>query len=156
MTSNPDINILIGKELGISEWVKITQDMVNQFGELTLDRQWIHTDVEKAKLHMPETGTIVHGYFTLSLISYLMGTVMKKALPASHGHRIKRIINYGLNKVRFTDVVPVGSRVRIKVTLDEAEDTPKGAQFTYGVTMETEGREKPALITQCIVYYILG
>lgn len=156
MTNNQEINNLIGTELGTSEWFEFTQDMVNKFADLTNDHQWIHTDVEKAKQYMPETGTIVHGFFTVSMISYLMGGVLKQKLPASHGSKIKRIINYGMNKLRYTDMVPVGSRVRVKVTLNEAEDTTKGRQIVYGVTMETEGREKPALVAECVVFYILG
>lgn len=156
MTNNQEINDLIGKELGTSDWFQFTQEMVNQFADVTHDHQWIHTDVEKAKKLMPGVGTIVHGFFTVSMISHLMGSVLKQSLPASHGARIKRIINYGLNKLRYTDMVPVGSRVRVKVTLNEAEDTPKGRQMVYGVTMETEGREKPALVTEAVVFYILA
>jgi len=156
MTSDQEINKLVGKELGTSEWFQFTQEMVDQFADITHDHQWIHTDVEKAKQLMPDTGTIVHGFFTVSMISYLMGSVLKQNLPASHGSRIKRIINYGLNKLRYTDMVPVGSRVRVKVTLNKAEDTPKGRQMEYGVTMETEGRSKPALVTEAVVFYILA
>lgn len=156
MTNNPDINSLIGTELGESEWFQFTQEMVDKFADLTLDNQWIHTDVEKAKKFMPDTGTIVHGFFTVSMISYLMGSVLKQKLPVSHGSKIKRIINYGLNKLRYTDMVPVGSRVRVKVTMNSAEDLPKGRQIVYGITMETEGREKPALVTESVVFYILG
>jgi len=156
MTNNQEINDLIGKELGTSDWFTFTQDMVNQFADLTLDHQWIHTDVEKAKKFMPETGTIVHGFFTVSMIAHLMGSVLKKQLPNSHSSKIKRIINYGLNKLRYTDMVPVGSKVRVRVTLNNAEDTPKGRQMVYGVTMETEGRDKPALVTEAVVFYILG
>lgn len=156
MTNNDEINKLIGTELGVSDWFQFTQEMVDKFAELTHDHQWIHCDVKKAKVLMPETGTIVHGFFTVSMISHLMGSVLREKMPKSHGAKIKRIINYGLNKLRYTDMVPVGSRVRVKVTLNEAEDTPKGRQVVYGITMETEGREKPALVTEAVVFYILG
>jgi len=156
MTNNQEINDLFGKELGVSEWFTFTQEMVNQFAFLTRDHQWIHTNVEKAKQLMPETGTIVHGFFTVSMISYLVSSVLKNTLPKSHESKIKSIINYGLNKLRYTDMVPVGSRVRVRVTLNNAEDTPKGRQIVYGVVMETEGRSKPALVTESVVFYVLG
>lgn len=153
MTNNQEINELIGKELGVSEWLQVTQDMVNQFAEVTRDPQWIHIDVERAKKFMPETGTIVHGYFTLSLLTPMMKEASK--LPASFTGRIKSIINYGINKLRFTNAVPVGSNIRARVKLVEAEATPKGTQITYGVTVEIEGKEKPALISENVVFYIL-
>lgn len=153
MTNNQEINDLIGKELGVSEWIQITQEMVNTFADVTQDPQWIHVDVEKAKKFMPETGTIVHGYFTMSLLTPMMKQATN--LPNSFRVRIKSIINYGINKLRFTSAVPVGSKIRAKVLLADAEDTPKGTQLTYGVTVEIDGAPKPALVAETLVFYIL-
>lgn len=155
MTNNQDVNNLIGTELGVSEWFTITQEMVNQFAELTHDSQWIHVNVIKAKQHMPDTGTIVHGFYTASMTSYLMGQVLKGSLPVSFTSRISRIINYGINRLRFTNAVPVGSNIRAKVSVVDAESTPKGIQITYGVSMEIEGKDKPALVSENVVFYLL-
>lgn len=148
-----DLTKLVGTELGKSKWMLITQDMVNKFARLTQDEQWIHVDVERARHAMPETGTIVHGFFTTSLLSAMLAQAV--TLPDEFRSRIVNVINYGINNLRFTGVVPVGSRVRGLVTLNEYKDTPKGAQLTFGVTVEIEGRDKPALIAEVVVLYNL-
>ena len=151
MTNNPKLAELIGKELGVSDWFEITQQAVNMFARVTHDNQWIHTDVAQAQKFMPETGTIVHGFFTMSMVSHLMNTVLVAKLPESiFGARVKKKINYGVNKLRFTDVVPVGSRIRARITINDVEDIDGGCKMTYGVVIETEGREKPALVAECL------
>ena len=95
----------VGEELGVSEWVQIDQDRVNKFADATGDHQWIHIDVERAKRELPTKGTIAHGYLTLSLIPFLAARI-------SRIDGVSRGINYGSNKVRFTNMVTVGSRVR--------------------------------------------
>jgi acyl dehydratase len=150
MTNDQELSKLIGKELGVSEWHEVTQDAVNLFGRVTHDEQWIHCDVDRASKAMPETGTIAHGYYTMSMISFLMGSVLKGKMPEGFRERIKKKINYGINKLRFTDVVPVGSRIRTRITINDIDDMPNGYKLTVGVVMETEGREKPALIAECV------
>ena len=151
MTNNPELKELIGTELGVSDWFEITQQAVNLFGKITHDNQWIHTDVAQAKKFMPETGTIVHGFFTMSMVSHLMNTVLMATLPEHiFGSRIKKKINYGINKLRFTDVVPVGSRIRARVTVNDIDEFDGGIKMTDGIVMETENRPKPALVAECI------
>jgi acyl dehydratase len=149
-----ELTALVGTELGRSDWIHITQDMVDRFARITGDEQWIHVDVDRARQYMPATGTIVHGYFTLSLVSQMMAQAV--ALPDSIKSRLRSTINYGINKLRFTNTVPVGSRVRGVVTLVAVDDTVKGLQITYGVTVEIEGQDRPALVSENLVLYILG
>src|SRR6266705_158804 len=113
--SPKDLAAHIGKELGPSEWVTVDQAMIDKFAEATGDHQWIHVDVERAKREMPGGKTIAHGYLTLSLVPRLGATLVKVA-------KRRRGINYGSNKIRFTNVVPAGSRVRLRqriVAVDE-------------------------------------
>jgi len=151
MNNVDKLKILVGRELGVSDWHHITQDMVNKFADLTDDHQWIHTDVERATAAFPDTGTIVHGYFTLSLVSKFVHGTVKLPIRAD----IKSIINYGLDKVRFLTVVPVGSNVRGRVTLKSADPTDAGAKIVYAVTVEIEGQDKPAAYVENVVSYIL-
>jgi acyl dehydratase len=149
-----ELTALVGTELGRSDWIHITQDMVDRFARITGDEQWIHVDVDRARQYMPATGTIVHGYFTLSLVSQMMAQAV--TLPDSVKNRLRSTINYGINRLRFTNTVPVGSRVRGVVTLVAVDDTAKGLQITYGVTVEIEGQDRPALVSENLVLYILG
>ena len=136
-----DIQSLVGQEIGASEWVLIDQDRVNKFADATGDHQWIHVDVEKAKQFMG--GTIAHGYLTLSLIPWLGSQIMSI-------EGVSRGINYGSNKVRFTNMVPVGSKVRARVTLKDAQPKSGGYQVTNVVTMEIEGQERPAMVAETL------
>ncbi len=131
-----------GNEIGVSEWVQIDQDRINKFADATGDHQWIHVDPERAKkeLGMP---TIAHGYLTLSLLPYLMGMV-STVKSATRG------INYGSNSVRFTQMVPVGSKVRARVKLKDAQPKAGGWQVTNEVTMEIEGQERPAMVAETL------
>ena len=131
-----------GKEIGVSEWVQIDQDRINKFADATGDHQWIHIDPERTKkeLGMP---TIAHGYLTLSLLPFLMSKV-------SSIKSVSRGINYGSNQVRFTNMVPVGSRVRARVTLKDAQPKSGGFQLTNEVTMEIEGQERPAMVAETL------
>ena len=98
----------VGQEIGVSDWVEVTQERINQFAEATGDHQWIHVDVERAKKDMPGGKTIAHGFLTLSLIPMLNHQI-------SHINNVRNGINYGCNKVRFTSPVPAGSRVRARL-----------------------------------------
>ena len=136
-----DIQSLVGQEIGASEWVLIDQDRVNKFADATGDHQWIHVDVEKAKQFMG--GTIAHGYLTLSLIPWLGSQIMSI-------EGVSRGINYGSNKVRFTNMVPVGSRVRARQKLLGVEPKGGGLQLTNEITIEIEGKDRPACIAETI------
>src|SRR3954463_15695826 len=109
-----DLKAHIGKTIGTSEWVLVDQAMINAFADATGDHQWIHVDVERAKTEMPGGKTIAHGYLTLSLLPMLMGQIVRY-------QGISRGINYGSDKVRFTNPVPAGSRVRARQRLKEVE-----------------------------------
>ena len=137
-----DLKTKIGQHLGYSEWLEVTQERVNQFADATDDHQWIHVDVERAKAG-PFGGPIAHGYLTLSLAVPLLAQVMRV-------EGVRMGINYGLNKVRFTSPVPVGSRIRVGATLNAVEDIQGGAQSTFGLTFEIEGKDKPACVAEGI------
>lgn len=141
--SKDDYLAKVGEKLGTSDWTEITQDRINVFADATDDHQWIHVDEEKAKAG-PFGKTIAHGYLTLSLGPHLMRDVI--AAPGA-----KMGLNYGLNKVRFTNPVPVGSKVRLHATLVEAKEVePNGIQAVYDVEFEIDGEEKPACVAQWI------
>ena len=131
----------LGKNLGVSDYVELSQERINLFADATLDHQWIHVDVEKAKQFMG--GTIAHGYLTLSLIPWLGSQIMSI-------EGVSRGINYGSNKVRFTNMVPVGSKVRAKQKLLGVEPKGGGLQLTNEITIEIEGKDRPACIAETI------
>ena len=138
-----EISQHIGQETGVSEWVLIDQDRVNKFADATGDHQWIHIDVERAKRELPTKGTIAHGYLTLSLIPFLASKI-------SRIDGVSRGVNYGSNKVRFANMVPVGSRVRARSKMIAAEPKGPGMQITNEVTIEIEGQERPACVAETI------
>ena len=138
-----DLAGLIGQEVGVSEWVQIDQDRINKFAEATGDHQWIHVDVARAKTEMPGGKTIAHGYLTLSLIP-MLGAQILRVTGVSRG------INYGSNKIRFTNTVPVGSKVRAKQKLVGVEPRAGGLQMTNEMTIEIEGQDRPACIAETI------
>jgi acyl dehydratase len=142
-----ELKTLVGQELGVGDWVEITQDRVNQFADVTGDHQWIHVDVERAKAS-PLGGPIAHGFLTLSLIPLLGQTRegVKVSLP------YKQVFNYGLNRVRFISPVKVGARVRMRTTLQALEEPGPGVvQMTSLQTIEIEGGDKPAMVAESLV-----
>jgi len=142
---NPkDLAQHIGRQLGPSEWITVDQDMIDKFAEATGDHQWIHVDVERAKKEMPGGKTIAHGFLTLSLLPRLAPMLLQVK------HR-KRGINYGSNKIRFTNTVPAGSRIRLRQTIKNVEDVPdNGVRVTYESVIEIEGQERPAMVAENI------
>jgi acyl dehydratase len=134
---------LAGQEIGVSDWVEITQERINAFADATGDHQWIHVNVEMAKTMMPGGKTIAHGYLTLSLIPWLTGGMLQI-------EGVTRGINYGSNKVRFTNMVPVGSKLRARQKLLSAEPKGGGLQLTNEVTIEIEGQQRPACVAETI------
>ena len=134
----------IGQELGPSEWITVTQEMIDKFADATGDHQWIHVDVERAKRDMPGGKTIAHGYLTLSLLPRLAPTLMTV-------EKRSRGINYGSNKVRFISPVPAGARVRLKQRIMKAEEVDGGGVRIYNeMTMEVEGGQRPAMVAETI------
>jgi acyl dehydratase len=142
-TTFDDLAKLAGTETGVSDWVTVDQDRINKFADATGDHQWIHVDVERAKALMPGGKTIAHGYLTLSLIPWLTGDFLSI-------QGVTRGINYGSNKVRFINMVPVGSRVRARAKLMAAEPKSGGMQMTTEVTIEIDGQDKPACVAETI------
>jgi acyl dehydratase len=142
-TTFEEIEAAAGQEIGVTDWVQITQDRVDQFAEATGDHQWIHVDVEKAKTG-PFGGTIAHGYLTLSLVPWLGSQVFGLETPGAK-------LNYGVNKVRFPNPVMVGASVRARVSVGEVVDIPAGKQLTLGYVIEIEGQDKPACVAETVV-----
>jgi acyl dehydratase len=132
-----------GQEIGTSEWVTIDQDRVNKFADATGDHQWIHIDVERAKRELPTKGTIAHGYLTVSLIPWLGAQIMRV-------DGVTRGINYGSNKVRFTNMVPVGSKVRAKLKILNVDAKAGGKQIVSEYTIEIQGQDRPACVAETI------
>ena len=140
----------IGQELGVSDWVTVDQDMIDKFAEATGDHQFIHVDVEKAKM-TPFGGTIAHGFLTLSLLPRLAA---EADMPRPEG--VKMGVNYGGNKVRFLTPVKSGSRVRGRFKLLDLEEKRPGQwQQTQEFTVEIEGESKPALIAEWISQFFV-
>ena len=134
-----DLPGLLGTEVGVSDWLQITQDRVNLFADATGDHQWIHVDVERATREIG--GPIAHGYLTLSLIPHLSAGM----LPVKG---VTRGINYGSDKVRFTNMVRVGKRVRLRQKLIGVEPKAGGVQIKNLCTIEIEGEERPACVAE--------
>src|SRR5713226_2471450 len=142
-----ELRTLAGQEVAQSDWIEITQPLIDAFAETTGDRQWIHTDAERAKTESPFGRTIAHGFLTLSLLSRLAS----QALQVQGD--FKMAINYGLNRVRFPAPVPVGSRLRGRFTLQSVEDLTGCVQVICAVTEEVEGEAKPSVVSQCDMRY---
>lgn len=147
VTSVAEMKELIGQEIGLSDWLEITQERVNQFADATGDHQYIHVDPERAKQTF-FGGTVAHGYLTLSLIPYL-GSMRQSGVKMQLGGRMG--VNYGLNKVRFISPVHVGKRIRMRTKLVAVEEIgDRAVQTTSEQTIEIEGEEKPACVAETI------
>jgi acyl dehydratase len=138
----------VGKEIHTSPWIEVTARRVLAFAEATGDHQWIHVDPERAARESPYGGAIAHGYLTLSLYPMLRGLV-EEATPLFPG--VQRVINYGINKLRFPSAVRVGSRVRARCTLVSVEEISGGLQLTENCAIEIEGEAKPACVAELIM-----
>ncbi|MGB3483000.1 MAG: MaoC family dehydratase [Mycobacterium sp.] len=130
-------------DLGTSHWMELDQARINAFADITEDPQWIHVDPERAAAG-PFSTTIAHGYLTMSLVAPVLNElfVVDDAVAS---------INYGANKIRFPSAVPVGSRIRGRLTLLSAEPVPGGVQASLRVTMEIDGGEKPACVADILI-----
>jgi acyl dehydratase len=140
-----DLLGLVGQSLGTTEWMEVTQQQIDLFADATGDRQWIHTDAERAAKG-PFKGTIAHGYLTLSLTPTVIAQVLEiRELTAA--------LNYGLNKVRFPAPVRVGSQVRAAVTVASAQQKTSGVESVFKLTYEIDGEARPACVADVIVLY---
>ena len=129
---------LVGTELGVTEWTKVTQEQVDKFADATGDHQWIHTDPERAASG-PFGGTVAHGFLTLSLTPKAVADVLQIG-------DMQAALNYGLNKVRFPAPVPVGSNVRAAVGIASAQQKPSGIEVVFNVRFESDMATKPVCV----------
>jgi acyl dehydratase len=143
-----DLSAKVGTEVHVSDWLGITQQMIDDFARATRDQQWIHVDPRRAAADSPYKTTIAHGYFTLSLYPYLRGLVDEKK-PLFPG--VRNIINYGINKLRFPNAVPVGSRIRARCKMLAVEDVKNSLQLIEEYTVEIEGQSRPACVAECVM-----
>ena len=134
-----------GKEIGVSEWIGITAPMILDFGRITRNEHWVHSDAERARRETPYGGIIAHGFFTLALINPLLDECVEVK-------GVKRWTIYGVDKLRFTKVVKADERVRLKLSLRDLEQQKDGAmRLVFGCVMEIEGSERPALVADYIM-----
>ncbi len=143
-----ELKELVGSEVGVSDWVTIDQERIDQFAEATGDHQWIHVDQLRAAAG-PFGTTIGHGFLTLSLLPALLGPM---ELP---GPAPQMTINYGLDRVRFPAPVRSGTRVRARVELMSVDEVEGGLQIKRKATVEIEGQEKPACVAETLTRWVL-
>lgn len=139
-----ELKNLVGEEIGVSDWIEMTQERINKFAEATGDHQWIHIDTERAKTELPGGTTIAHGFLTLSLLPKIVQSIYKVK-------GVRHSLNYGSDRVRFTAPVPAGSRVRGRYKLKSAEEVKNNGLKIIGETkIEIEGEDRPACIAESI------
>ncbi|NJO87944.1 MAG: MaoC family dehydratase [Chloroflexia bacterium] len=136
----------VGKELGVSEYLQITQEQINKFADATLDHQWIHTDPERAKAESPFKSTIAHGYLTVSVMPYLWEQI-------ADFKNVKMQVNYGIEKLKFNQAVLVDSKVRMKATLADLKNLRGVTKATLNIVIEIKDSNKPALEADIIFLY---
>ena len=142
-----EIKAAVGTEIGVSDWVEITQDRINLFAEATCDEHWIHVDQERAKKEMPGGKTIAHGLLSLALAPLFIRSVIGlKGLRST--------LNYGADRIRYLAPVAAGSRLRGRITVAQAEDVPPdGLRVNYHLAIEIEGGTKPACVADLIALH---
>lgn len=141
---NPEALLsLVGTDLGTTDWITVEQTRVNEFADATGDHQWIHVDVERASAESPFGGPIAHGYLTLSLVNLFLPDLLTV-------EEFSMGVNVGLERVRFTSPVPVGSRIRGRGEVVAASPEKGGVQVTVRVTVEIDGGERPACVADTI------
>jgi acyl dehydratase len=144
-----DAQSLIGEEVGLSDWMVIDQHRIDQFAEATADHQWIHVDTERAARELPDGKTIAHGYLTIALIPALTCNFI-------HVENLVRAVNFGLNKVRFIAPIPVGSRLRGRSIVLQAQQRADALLLTSRVRIEVEGQKQPACVAETLSMYFFN
>ena len=135
-----------GKELPISDWITVTQEMIQDFANATQDKQWVHVDVERAKKETPYKSIIAHGFMSVALLSkFLEDLIEIKSVTMG--------LNYGLNYVRFMNPVPVNSKLRLMSTVKDIETHKQGVKVTFSCTVAIEGEEKPACVAEFLALF---
>jgi len=140
-----DLRASIGREAGVSEWLTVTQDLIDRFAELTGDSQWIHVDTERARRDSPYRATVAHGFLTVALLSGLV----RQAVALDIDSKLR--VNYGFNRLRFPAPVPSGSRIRARVTPNAVREIEGGVEIAWGIVVEVENQLKPALAAEWLV-----
>ena len=142
-----ELSAQVGQEVHVSDWIEVTQSRIDAFAAATGDFQWIHTDPERAAKESPWRRTVAHGFLTLSLLPLLRGVAQggEARFPG-----VRRIVNYGLNRVRFTNAVVEGARVRARAKVVAVEPFRGGLQVTEEVTVEIDGQGRPACVAETI------
>lgn len=139
-----ELQAAVGTEVGVSEWIEVTQERINMFAEATCDEQWIHIDRERAQTEMPGGKTIAHGLLSLSLTPMFIRSVM--GLKG-----LRNTLNYGADRIRYLTPVPAGSRLRGRISIAEAEGVPPNRlRVHYRVVIEIEGGQRPACVAEVI------
>lgn len=133
-----EFTALLGKNIGVSDYVELSQERINMFADATLDHQWIHVDTERAATESPFKTTIAHGYLTLSVLPYLWNQIIEVK-------NLKMMVNYGMDKMRFGQPVITGSRIRMTAKLANIENLRGISKAYIDFTIEIEGQRKPAL-----------
>lgn len=147
--SHAEFEKYVGKELGISSFLTVTQEQINKFADATFDHQWIHVDEERAKTEGAFGSTIAHGYLTLSLLPYMWDEIIQV-------ENIKMLVNYGIDNFRFNQPVKVNSRIRTKVILKSVTDLRGITKIQLDIYMEIEGNRKPAFEgTMTFLYHFI-
>lgn len=141
-----DFEQYVGKELGVSDYLTITQEQINKFAEATLDYQWIHVDEEKAKRESPFQSTISHGFLNLSVLPYLWDQIVEV-------NNLKMLVNYGIDTLRFTQPVLVNNEVRLRASLKALTNLRGIAKAEIDVVLEIKDAKKPALKATVIFLY---
>jgi acyl dehydratase len=137
----------VGREIVVTDWFTITQDLIQRFADVTGDRQWIHLDEGRARRDSPYQTTIAHGFLTLSLLSRFI----REIVEIRGG--VRMTVNYGLNRVRFPSPVRAGSRIRARFVVQSVKQVPDALEATFQVTIEAEGSEKPCCVAEWVLRY---
>lgn len=146
VNSYEEFEQLLGKQIGVSDYVEVDQDRINLFADATLDHQWIHVDVERAKEESPYKSTIAHGYLTLSLLPHMWNQIIQV-------NNLKMMINYGMDKMKFGQPVLPGQRIRLVTTLQSLQNLRGTAKAEIKFAIEIEGERKKALEGVAIFLY---
>ena len=149
INSYEEFEKLVGQRIGVSDWLEIPQERISQFADATLDHQWIHVDVERAKAESPYKSTIVHGYLSLSRLPYLWGQIIE-------ANNLKMMVNYGMDKMRFGQAVLSGQRVRLVADLQSLVNLRGVAKAEIKFAIEIEGAKKKALegVATFLYYFV--
>jgi len=143
-----DLLNMVGDSIGVSRWHEIDQQLINDFGRITKDEQWIHVD-EEAAAAGPFGCTIAHGFLTLSLLSALMAEAFKV-------DGAKMVLNYGLDRVRYPAPVLVGQRIRAQVNVGDAQEIPNGVHVVFHVIVERDGEDRPGCVADSVARYLFA